>query len=94
LFLEASEDEIAGMGHGSTGQTELNPASLGGLALVAASQDVQRSFESIVEPLRKLSSANVEQNRTLAATRNLLLPKLMSGEIRLCDAEPELETAQ
>lgn len=94
LFLEASEDEIAGMGHGSTGQTELNPASLGSLALVVASHHAQRSFESIVEPLRQRSSSNVEQNRILAATRDLLLPKLMSGEIGLSEVEAVLEAAQ
>ena len=31
--------------------------------------------------------------RTLAATRDLLLPKLMSGEIRLREAEKAVEDA-
>ena len=94
LFLEASEPEIAGMGHGSTGQTELSATSLGGLVISVAPRKVQHSFDSIVAPLRELSSSNADQNRTLAATRDLLLPKLMSGEIRLRDVEAELEAAQ
>ena len=31
--------------------------------------------------------ANEQENQTLAEMRDLLLPKLMSGEIRLKDAE-------
>ncbi|TPN41377.1 restriction endonuclease subunit S [Mesorhizobium sp. B1-1-6] len=94
LFLEASEDVIAGMGQGSTGQTELSPASLGALALAVPSPEVQRSFENFIMPMRELSSSNSDQNRILVATRDLLLPKLMSGEIRLREAERRLEAAQ
>jgi hypothetical protein len=32
------------------------------------------------------------ENRTLAATRDALLPKLLSGQIRLTDLPPTLET--
>ncbi|MFN4101500.1 MAG: hypothetical protein ACK4GT_17175 [Pararhodobacter sp.] len=31
--------------------------------------------------------ANEKESRTLAATRDLLLPKLMSGEVRVKDTE-------
>jgi type I restriction enzyme, S subunit len=41
--------------------------------------------------LRAKISANEQETRTIAATRDLLLPKLMSGEIRLVEAE-ELAT--
>ena len=52
------------------------------------------SFSRLATPLLDLRLANQKQTRTLAATRDLLLPKLMSGEIRLRDAEVELEAAQ
>ena len=35
----------------------------------------------------------MSKTRTLAATRDLLLPKLMSGEIRVKDAEKIAEAA-
>jgi type I restriction enzyme S subunit len=35
--------------------------------------------------------ANKAETRTLAQTRDLLLPKLMSGEIRLREAEKAVE---
>ena len=50
--------------------------------------------KSRIEPLLALQDANQAESRTLAATRDLLLPKLMSGEIRVRDAERLAEAAQ
>ncbi len=44
-------------------------------------------FECHVGPLDDHIRKNVAESETLAQTRDLLLPKLMSGEIRLPDAE-------
>jgi type I restriction enzyme, S subunit len=48
-------------------------------------------LENVFAPLFSRIAANAEEIETLAATRDLLLPKLMSGEIRVCNAEKELE---
>lgn len=45
------------------------------------------AFENFIEPLDERIRTNVSENRTLAETRDFLLPKLMSGKIRLSDAE-------
>lgn len=55
---------------------------------------VRRQFSLLAEPLRMRIWHNIHENRTLAATRDLLLPKLMSGEIRLSEAEALMEAAQ
>ncbi|MBY3395122.1 hypothetical protein HFN88_20890 [Rhizobium laguerreae] len=86
LFMEGQEALIETMGHGSTGQTELSPASLSAMTLAVASKPVQLAFDNFVMPLRNLVISNSEQSLTLAETRDLLLPKLMSGEIRLGEA--------
>ena len=44
-------------------------------------------FEGLVEPLDELIRKNVSESRTITQTRDLLLPKLMSGEIRIKDIE-------
>lgn len=44
-------------------------------------------FDDIIIPMAEKHAQSVLENRTLAAMRDLLLPKLMSGEIRLRDAE-------
>ncbi|WP_187393319.1 restriction endonuclease subunit S [Arthrobacter echini] len=50
-------------------------------------------FESIAEPLRETAHMLITENRTLAATRDALLPQLMSGKLRVKDAEKALEDA-
>ena len=94
LFMEDKQSLIETLGHGSTGQTELSPASLGGLMVTVAPKSLQAAFEEVVRPLRDLVTHNSDQSGTLAQTRDLLLPKLMSGEIRLQEADEVLEAAQ
>lgn len=49
--------------------------------------DVIRHFDAIVGDVRAHMRVNDQESRTLAATRDALLPKLMSGELRVQDAE-------
>ncbi len=48
---------------------------------------VMKIADEIIEPLFGRQIANDLESRTLAATRDFLLPKLMSGEVRVKDAE-------
>ncbi|WP_292390540.1 restriction endonuclease subunit S [Mesorhizobium sp.] len=57
-------------------------------------REVRVRFGHILEPMLNRMQASASQNRTLSATHDLLLPKLMSGEIRLRDVEARLEAAQ
>lgn len=51
-------------------------------------------FGKFILPMFDKITANGVENRTLAATRDHLLPKLMSGEIRLSETEDLMEAAQ
>lgn len=51
--------------------------------------EVAEAFSSIVEPMAKLANRN--ENLSLSSVRDFLLPKLMSGEVRLRDAQREVE---
>lgn len=55
---------------------------------------VVAAFSSITAPNIDRIEHNKREHRTLADTRDLLLPKLMSGEIRVRDADAVLEAAQ
>lgn len=55
------------------------------------SNSVMDSFSRLIAPLVERWEVNKRENQTLAHTRDLLLPKLMSGEIRLRDAEKAVE---
>ena len=61
---------------------------------VVPSPDLLEELSAIMEPLVERMIANELESRTLAQTRDLLLPKLMSGEIRVGDAaDKELSAA-
>jgi type I restriction enzyme S subunit len=54
--------------------------------LIIATQEVRYRFHQLVEPLIALIKANQQENKTLGLTRNLLLPRLLSGEITISEA--------
>jgi type I restriction enzyme S subunit len=56
-----------------------------GIILLPPAQILQE-FERQVGPIRELIAQNEDESRTLAAIRDALLPKLLSGEIRVKDA--------
>ena len=45
------------------------------------------AFFDLVEPLIRKAIANANESRTLAQTRDLLVPRLMSGELRVADLD-------
>lgn len=49
--------------------------------------EIWSRFAEIADPIFERIAQNDREDRTLAATRDLLLPKLISGEIRIRDAE-------
>ena len=53
---------------------------------------IRAAFDDIIRPFLDHLLVNPGESRTLAQTRDLLLPKLMSGEIRLREAEKTIET--
>ena len=50
-------------------------------------KDIVSQFERLVAPILRRIVENVRESRTLAALRDTLLPKLISGELRTGDAE-------
>jgi type I restriction enzyme, S subunit len=88
VFL-AAQHMVAGlqaMAHGSVFST-ITRQTFDALFLPLAGEQVLQMFEFAVGPLFEKIRANAAESRTLAETRDLLLPKLMSGEIRMRDAE-------
>jgi len=83
INLTSREGEIEELGEGSTGQTELSRARLGELTIIAPPLDLQKAFGETVRPLLMRISENKSQSRSLATVRDTLLPKLLSGELRV-----------
>lgn len=54
---------------------------------VVAAPAVMKAADELIRPLFDRQLTNELESRTLAITRDLLLPRLMSGEVRVKDAE-------
>jgi type I restriction enzyme S subunit len=76
---------------GSSGRQRVPAEALAHFYLPVPPEPVAVSFGRIVKPLFARASAAVGEARTVAALRDALLPKLISGEIRLKDPARFLE---
>lgn len=83
----AIEADIEALGEGSTGQTELSRVQLGQAQIRLPDLDRARLLGRAIDALVDRADAAREENHTLAATRDALLPQLMSGKLRVRDAE-------
>ncbi len=54
---------------------------------------LQHAFERLVDPILRRVLTNVHQSVTVMSIRDVLLPKLMSGELRVTEAERFLTSA-
>jgi type I restriction enzyme S subunit len=76
---------------GTSGRQRVQADSLRHFKLVRASDAVAEAFGRLIKPLFARSSEAVCESRTLVALRDALLPKLISGELRVKDAEQFLK---
>jgi type I restriction enzyme S subunit len=76
--------------HGSVFST-ITRDTLDGVSTISPSLEVIQSFNGIAGALLGKIKNNLEDNRILGNQRDALLPKLISGEIRIPDAEKMLE---
>ncbi len=64
-------------------QLKLNQGNMKQIPFVFPTSSVSAAFVRSIDPLFAKYRANVEESRTLTAIRDALLPKLLSGEIRV-----------
>ncbi len=85
-----SRDEFVAFTDRTSDGTKMPRTSWGRMAkydLCLPSDTVLDAFNAVVQPMVDRIVTNIHESRTLAATRDLLLPKLMSGEVRVKEAE-------
>ncbi|MFQ1638065.1 restriction endonuclease subunit S [Aeromonas veronii] len=71
----------------------VRPEVVSNLPCVLPSYDVLNAFHAVAAPLFAKVAANHQQAQTLATLRDTLLPRLISGQLRLPDAEEQLSEA-
>ena len=83
-FLKSNyfQNKILTMASGSA-QPNFGPVHLKQIKVLVPEGGILDKFNELVNPIYERIIANMSENQTLATLRDLLLPKLMSGEIRV-----------
>lgn len=83
-------DVIIGNANGSTFQ-EISKTNFRPIPVVVPKESVLHSYRNQADSLYQQMVSNERESRTLAALRDTLLPKLISGELRVKDVEAFLQ---
>ena len=75
------ESAFGGMGNGATNQKELGRARIGQMCIISPTRELQGNFGSFASDTAKQIQLLADQNEKLAQARDLLLPRLMNGEV-------------
>ncbi|MGH9833857.1 MAG: restriction endonuclease subunit S [Blastocatellia bacterium] len=86
LWARFAHEDILSRANGST-FLEISKSNFRPIPLVRPSEPVFATFDSVVQPLYRRIVSNERESRTLAALRDTLLPKLISGELHVKAAE-------
>ena len=90
VYLAATQDaSIEHLSHVADGGAypAVRPDVVSSLACVLPSAEILGAFNAVACPLLVKVSANQQQAQTLATLRDTLLPRLISGQLRLPEAE-------
>lgn len=93
LSCPQGQDKIESLKTGSTGMTMLNISKLRTFDFLWPGDAIVDAYFGFIEPIWLRIAANDEESLTLGSIRDTLLPKLISGEIRVKDVERVAERA-
>ena len=91
LLTDAFHGHVRGYTNGST-VLHLGKNGLPSFEFCLPTERVMRAFEQLAAPLFQESTNNHVESDTLAAIRDALLPRLLSGELGVEDLEQLRET--
>jgi type I restriction enzyme S subunit len=80
LRLESTFERL---GVGATGQTELGRSAIYEAEVVVPTEELQRQFGKVSRGMRSAANVLGSQIQNLRQTRDLLLPRLMSGQLEV-----------
>jgi len=76
---------------GTSGRQRVDSKCLDYYYLAIPPQEIMQKFQETVRPWFEMLKNNDEESQTLAEIRDTLLPKLLTGELRIGDAENFIE---
>lgn len=86
LWAHSAREEILSRANGST-FLEISKSGFRPIRLASPSPEISAAFDGSVRPLYARIAKNERESRTLAALRDTLLPKLLSGALRTKNTE-------
>jgi type I restriction enzyme S subunit len=81
--LKDMGDDLIAMGSGGSATLNINTNTFSGIETMKPSEFILEVFHRLVNPTFKKIKFNLSQIQTLKQLRDKLLPKLMSGELRV-----------
>ena len=91
-FFKINQERIYDLRHGAV-QQHVYPKDLVELPIVIPTDSLINTYEDIASQLHKKIETNLIESETLNELRDTLLPKLISGELKMPDAENFLKEA-
>jgi len=88
LLSQMFQNQVEAFGVGSV-LKHFGPTHLKGMSVLISTLELQKAFDRVVSSLDDQISKNIQENIVLSDLRNLLLPKLISGDLQL--KEPEID---
>jgi type I restriction enzyme S subunit len=92
LWASVAHEEIVSRANGST-FLEISKTNFRPISVVTPSADIMQRFDELAKPLYERIVECARESRTLAALRDALLPKLISGELRVKAADDFVQEA-
>ena len=83
LLMRRSTDLLTSMASGGTATLNLNTGNFSQINVLFPGEEFLVNFHQLIKPLFNKIFHNQSQIKTLEKLRNTLLPKLMSGEVRV-----------
>lgn len=87
FLLRRIGDAVRAAGSGGSVFHNLSKSGFEAISVLLTSYELAQKFEEMVEPLIARIEANQQQQENLAATRDALLPRLISGQMQLDSME-------
>ena len=77
------KDYLINLGRGGTATLNVNTKIFGSIKVVKPTDELLLEYDKLVSPLFNIIEKNQQESRRLAELRDTLLPKLMSGELKV-----------
>ena len=83
FLMKSISGKIISLGSGGTTTNNLNKTQFSNIDIILPIEMYRKKYHNIMESALNLVKINQEQNQQLSQLRDILLPKLMNGEIRI-----------